>query len=132
METVETLPDYYTILGVPRHATDEAIRRAYLRKAWQHHPDIHPDDPGTLEAMRSINAAYETLSEPILRARYDSRRTTIHIPPLGAEPLHFRPGDFSPPRVVRRHPSSREPGVLDAAMLLLQRLVRCVSATLPV
>ena len=128
MATVETLPDYYGILGVPRHVTEDGIRRAYLRKAWQHHPDLHADEPATVEAMRDINAAYETLSDPVLRTRYDSHRTTIRVRPFDTEPVRVAPGDLRAPRTRRHHRHSREPGVLDAALLLLQRLTRCVSA----
>ena len=128
MTTVETLPDHYGILGVPRHVTEDGIRRAYLRKAWQHHPDLHPEDPATVEAMRDVNAAYETLSDPILRTRYDSHRTTIRVRPFDTEPVRVAPGDLRVPRTRHHHRHSRESGVLDAALLFLQRLTRCVSA----
>ena len=91
-------------------------------------PDLHADEPATVEAMRDVNAAYETLSDPVLRTRYDSHRTTIRVRPFDTEPVRVAPGDLRAPRTRRHHRHSREPGVLDAALLLLQRLTRCVSA----
>ncbi len=124
MRPAEPQPDYYGILGVPRHATEEGIRRAYIRKAWQHHPDIHSDDPDPSAAMRDVNAAYETLSDPVLRTRYDSTQTSIRLRhPRSTPPAHYSSGKLWAP--VRR--SKRKPGVLDTVRLLIRRLARYVS-----
>jgi molecular chaperone DnaJ len=62
--------DYYDILGVSRDADKEEIKRAYRRLARKYHPDVNKDD-GAEERFKEINRAYEVLSEPETRARYD-------------------------------------------------------------
>lgn len=67
-------PDYYAILGVPRDADEAEIKKAYRRVALESHPDRFPDDEDAHERFRSASEAYEVLSDPIKRARYDSSR----------------------------------------------------------
>ena len=62
--------DYYEILGVSRDASKEEIKRAYRRLARKYHPDVNKE-PGAEERFKEINRAYEILSEPETRARYD-------------------------------------------------------------
>lgn len=62
--------DYYEILGVSRNADKEDIKRAYRRLARKYHPDVNKED-GAEERFKEINRAYEVLSEPELRTRYD-------------------------------------------------------------
>ncbi|HEY9874359.1 MAG TPA: molecular chaperone DnaJ [Candidatus Obscuribacterales bacterium] len=62
--------DYYEILGVSRDADKEEIKRAYRRLARKYHPDVN-SEPGADELFKEINRAYEVLSEPEVRARYD-------------------------------------------------------------
>lgn len=62
--------DYYITLGVPRDASDEAIRSAYRKLARQSHPDVNPDD-GAAARFREVTEAYEVLSDPQRRQRYD-------------------------------------------------------------
>lgn len=62
--------DYYDILNVPRNATKEDIKRAYRRLAREYHPDVNKNQ-GAEERFKEINRAYEILSEPEMRARYD-------------------------------------------------------------
>ena len=66
-----TMADYYDILGVPRNADEKEIRQAYRRLARQHHPDVNPGDDAAAERFKSINAAYEVLSNADKRAKYD-------------------------------------------------------------
>lgn len=62
--------DYYEILGVSRDADKEEIKRAYRRLARKYHPDVNKES-GAEERFKEINRAYEVLSEPDTRARYD-------------------------------------------------------------
>lgn len=65
------MADYYDILGVPRSADEKEIRQAYRRLARQHHPDVNPGDDAAAERFKTINAAYEVLSDADKRSRYD-------------------------------------------------------------
>ena len=62
--------DYYEVLGVPRQASDEAIKRAFRKLAFQYHPDRNKD-PRAEEKFKEINEAYQVLSDPEKRRRYD-------------------------------------------------------------
>ena len=62
--------DYYQILGVSRDVDKDELKRAYRRMARQYHPDVNKE-PGAEEKFKEINRAYEVLSEPETRARYD-------------------------------------------------------------
>ncbi len=65
-----TKRDYYEVLGVPRNATGDDIRRAYRRLARQYHPDVS-SDPDAESRFKEVNEAYEVLSNEERRARYD-------------------------------------------------------------
>lgn len=62
--------DYYEILGVSRSADKEELKRAYRRLARKYHPDVNKE-PGAEERFKEINRAYEVLSDPEIKARYD-------------------------------------------------------------
>src|SRR3989442_15080264 len=63
--------DYYRILGVDRKADDKTIKSAYRRLARKHHPDVAKTKDAT-ERFKEISEAYEVLSDPEKRRRYDS------------------------------------------------------------
>jgi molecular chaperone DnaJ len=64
--------DLYIILGLERAATPADVKRAYTRLARRYHPDINPGDRMAAAQFRQIAEAYETLSDPDRRRRYDS------------------------------------------------------------
>jgi len=68
---VTTKRDYYEILGVPRDADEKTIKRAYRKLAMKYHPDRNPNDPQAEEKFKEITEAYEVLSDPEKRRRYD-------------------------------------------------------------
>lgn len=63
--------DYYEILGVERNATDAELKKAYRKLALAHHPDRNQSNPEAEEKFKEIAEAYEVLSDPDKRARYD-------------------------------------------------------------
>lgn len=63
--------DYYGMLGVPRNASEKAIKQAYRRLARRSHPDVNPGDKAAEARFKEINEAYQVLSDPERRRRYD-------------------------------------------------------------
>ncbi|GMU03289.1 molecular chaperone DnaJ [Corallococcus caeni] len=63
--------DYYQILGVPRTASADDLKKAFRKLARQHHPDVNPGDKGAEEKFKRINTAFEVLGDPKKRALYD-------------------------------------------------------------
>ena len=65
-----TKQDYYEILGVDKNSTDENIKKAFRKLAFQYHPD-HNHDVGATDKFKELNEAYQVLSDPDKRAAYD-------------------------------------------------------------
>ena len=63
--------DFYEILGVPRTANQKEIQRAYRKLARTYHPDVNKD-PAAEERFKEVSEAYDVLSDPELRRRYDT------------------------------------------------------------
>ena len=84
--------DFYVILGVERGAAPGDIKRAYKRLARRYHPDINPGDRTAAAQFRQISEAYETLSDPDRRRRYDTvgyTRTTVEEATFGFDGFDF-------------------------------------------
>ena len=71
MPVMTSKRDYYEVLGVERTASDGDIASAYRKLAVKYHPDSHPDDEEATERFKEAAEAYEVLSDPEKRGRYD-------------------------------------------------------------
>jgi len=63
--------DYYTVLGLPRDASEEDIKKSYRKLAMKHHPDRNPDDKSAEDKFKEAKEAYEVLCDARKRAAYD-------------------------------------------------------------
>jgi curved DNA-binding protein len=63
--------DYYKILGIEKHSTQEEIKKAYRKLARKYHPDLNPNDTEAEKKFKEINEAHEVLSDPENRKKYD-------------------------------------------------------------
>jgi curved DNA-binding protein len=68
---MQNFRNYYEILGVPRDASSDEIKKMYRRLARQYHPDLNPGDKVAEEKFKDIGEAYEVLSDPNKRSQYD-------------------------------------------------------------
>jgi curved DNA-binding protein len=63
--------DYYKILGVDKTIAQKDVKKAYLKRAKQFHPDLHPDDPKAKAKFQALNEAYDVIGDPEKRRKYD-------------------------------------------------------------
>ena len=63
--------DYYKILGVDKTILQKDVKKAYLKRAKQFHPDLHPDDPKAQAKFQALQEAYEVIGDPEKRKKYD-------------------------------------------------------------
>ena len=63
--------DYYKILGVDKNIPQKDVKKAYLKRAKQFHPDLHPDDPKAKAKFQALAEAYDVIGDPAKRAKYD-------------------------------------------------------------
>ena len=63
--------DYYKILGVDKNIDQKDVKKAYIKRAKQFHPDLHPDDPKAKAKFQALNEAYDVIGDPEKRKKYD-------------------------------------------------------------
>jgi curved DNA-binding protein len=80
--------DFYEVLGVPRTAGREEIQRAYRKLARSYHPDVNKD-PGAEDRFKEVSEAYEVLSDPETRKRYDAFGRDFRQVPEGVDPAAY-------------------------------------------
>ncbi len=79
--------DYYAILGVPRNASDDDIKKAYRKLAMQYHPDRNPGkEKWANEKFKEINEAFSVLGDPEKRRQYDQFGTAGNIGDIFGSP----------------------------------------------
>ena len=66
------MADYYSVLGIDKGAEQKDIRQAFRRLARRHHPDLNQDDADAEARFKQVNEAYEVLSDPDSRRKYDA------------------------------------------------------------
>lgn len=70
---MEPVKDFYSILGVPKYASEQAIKEAFRKLARQYHPDVNQEDPDTTRKFTELAEAYRTLKSKEKRDEVDAR-----------------------------------------------------------
>src|SRR5579863_2880056 len=97
--------DYYAILEVPRTATPEAIRKAHRRLARKNHPDLNPGNKDAEAKFKEVQEAYEVLSDPEKRKRYDELGPNWQAGPEFRRPPQWEEGTVDAGDVFGAGPS---------------------------
>jgi DnaJ-class molecular chaperone len=82
--------DYYSTLGVSRSASSEEIQKAYRKLARKYHPDMNPDDANAKKKFQEVQSAFEVLSDPDKRKRYDQFGSDFESAGAGGHPGGWR------------------------------------------
>jgi curved DNA-binding protein CbpA len=67
------MKDYYRILNVPKDFTDDILKKKFRKRALKYHPDRNPNNPIAAQKFKLVSEAYEVLSDPYKRGRYDAK-----------------------------------------------------------
>jgi pentatricopeptide repeat protein len=89
--------NHYQVLGVPRHASLDSIKKAYKTLAKKYHPDINPGSKFYEDHFKKVTAAYAILSDPTKRQQYDIKLHHAEHPPV-SRPTQARPAAQQRPR----------------------------------
>lgn len=81
--------NYYEVLGVPKHASDEEVKSAYRKLAMQHHPDRNQNSKLSEEIFKKVQIAFEHLSDPVKRKEHDE--CLMGLRPFPREPVQQPP-----------------------------------------
>jgi curved DNA-binding protein len=101
--------DFYKVLGVSRDADKSEIQRAYRRLARENHPDVNKD-PDAEGRFKEISEAYDVLSDPEARKRYDAFGEDFRRVPPDLDPEHYRQQQRAYAGAGTRGPSGRQGG----------------------
>src|SRR5262245_58934104 len=82
--------DHYDTLGVSRTATQDEIQKAYRKLARKYHPDMNPDDATAKKKFQDVQSAFEVLSDPDKRKKYDQFGSDFESVGAGAGPGGWR------------------------------------------
>ncbi len=122
----EPVEDHYFALGVTRQTSMAGIRKAYLKKAQQVHPDHNPADGDAEMKMAALNRAYETLSDPIQRAKYNADRYQGEFRTSRNRESRGQAATYG-----IRYRRNAAPGLLSSFSSLVRRAVRLITAIFP-
>jgi tetratricopeptide (TPR) repeat protein len=93
--------NHYQVLGVPRHASPDSIKKAYKTLAKKYHPDVNPGSAFYEDHFKKITAAYAILSDPNKRQTYDTKLYRVEHPPVQRT---AQPRPAAPQRTKRTAP----------------------------
>ena len=90
----DTKRDYYEVLGVDKNADEATIKKAYRTLAKKYHPDMNPGDKEAEAKFKEVNEAYDVLSDPDKKAKYDQYGHAAFDPSAGGGAGFGGFGDF--------------------------------------
>ena len=115
--------DYYAVLNLPQHATQEEVRRAYRKKVMDCHPDLYPDDSEKLRLFNTVKEAYETLTHPQKKEIYLQERWRRKASGLSVESTIFSPSEYLKQCLAM----NRQLAAMDAYRISEQQIVQQLS-----
>jgi hypothetical protein len=128
---------HYDVLGVPRGAADEDVRRAYLEMARRHHPDVHATDDTTARLehaarMTAVNEAWHVLGDPVRRRHYDEELDAeAELDGAGPDDLRLGLFDFDPSELADvDDPEDAEGAAFRRPLAILPALLLVLAALL--